>query len=102
MSAQPVQRGAGGKYVVYVDDNFHFMDEEERYKHGEFDTPEEAIQACKRIVDEFLVENRKPGTTAGKRIELYKMFGEDPWCAGITFSAWGYAEQRCHELCDNQ
>ena len=23
-------------YVVYVDDNFHYMDEDERYKLGEF------------------------------------------------------------------
>ena len=26
-----------------VDDNYHYMDEDERYKNGEYDTPEEAI-----------------------------------------------------------
>lgn len=35
------------KYEVYVDDNFHFMDESERYKLGAFETCEEAIAACK-------------------------------------------------------
>ena len=30
------------KYHVYVDDNFHNGDEEERYRLGEFDTREDA------------------------------------------------------------
>ena len=90
------------RYVVYVDDNFHFMDEEERYKLGEFDTEEEALQACRRIVDEFLIANHKPGMTAEEFIDMYKTFGEDPWCAEIAFSAWAYAERRCHELCDKR
>ena len=24
------------KYTLYIDDNFHYMDEDERYKAGEF------------------------------------------------------------------
>ncbi len=83
-----------------MDDNFHYMDEEERYKLGEFDTPEAAIQACKRVVDDFLLANFKPGRTAEELNELYRTFGEDPWCPQVTFSAWGYAEQYCHVLCD--
>ena len=27
------------KYKVWIDDNFHFMDEDERVFHGEFETP---------------------------------------------------------------
>ena len=30
-------------YVVMVDDNFHYMDEGERYKHGEFADADVAI-----------------------------------------------------------
>jgi hypothetical protein len=47
-------------YRVMVDDNFHYMDEDERFEHGSFPTAEEAIAACKRIVDEILrsISNR--------------------------------------------
>jgi hypothetical protein len=48
-----------GKYVVYVDDNFHYMDESERYKLGEFDTEEEAIHAANKLVDDFLKTHLK-------------------------------------------
>jgi len=41
-------------YQVFVDDNYHYMDEGERYKHGDFATFEEALTACKVIVDEYL------------------------------------------------
>ncbi len=92
MSTPSPAQSPGGRYIVYVDDNFHYMDEEERYKLGEFDTPEAAIQACRRIVDDFLLANYRPGQTAEKLNELYRTFGEDPWCPLVTSSAWGYAE----------
>ena len=87
------------RYIVYVDDNFHFLDEEERYKLGEYDSEEEAIEAARRIIDEFLIANYKPGMTTEELIDLYKTFGEEPWCSQCAFSAWRYAEQRCKELC---
>ena len=33
-------------YAVLVDDNFHYMEEDERRLHGSFATIEEAISAC--------------------------------------------------------
>ena len=39
------------RYKVLVDDNFHFMDESERYEAGVFSTVEEAIAKYKRIID---------------------------------------------------
>jgi hypothetical protein len=55
------------RYKVIVDDNFHYMDESERYEHGVFATAEEAIAACKRIVDEDLgnIHSHNPGVAAG-------------------------------------
>ena len=41
-------------YAVFVDDNFHYMNEDERYKDGNYATLEEAISKCQRIVDDFL------------------------------------------------
>jgi len=52
------------KYKVLVDDNFHYMDEDERYELGEFDTSEDAIAPCKKIVDECLRGSHKPGITS--------------------------------------
>jgi hypothetical protein len=49
------------KYRVLVDDNYHYMDESERYELGEFDTLEEAVAACKKVVDAFLKDAYRPG-----------------------------------------
>lgn len=91
------------RYTVFVDDNFHYMDKDERYKLGEFDSADEAVAAAKKIVDEFLESNHKPGQSAEELLAAYKSFGEDPWIsggdAGRKFSAWDYAEQRCQEMC---
>src|SRR5262245_5375139 len=87
------------KYAVFVDDNFHYMDESERYRLGEFDDCSTAIAACKQIVDEFLLSNR------GKVEDLlvtYIMFGEDPFILtddpNCKFSARDYARERVREL----
>jgi hypothetical protein len=93
----------GQKYTVYVDDNFHYMDEEERYTAGYYDTCEAATEKCKSIVDEFLLDQYKEGTLAPQLLEAYTAFGEDPWISGpepdCKFSAWTYAERRCQEIC---
>ena len=90
-------------YRVLVDDNFHYMDEEERYTLGEFASYEEAEEACRRIVDEFLLDAYKPGMEAGALYSVYTMFGDDPFISTAararTFSAWDYARMRCEEIC---
>jgi hypothetical protein len=91
-------------YTVYVDDNFHYMDESRRYKLGDFDDCQSAVAACKRIVDDFLARcdaNR----TAEELFTQYTSFGEDAWIgsddAACSFSAWQYAKERCGELARN-
>lgn len=91
-------------YVVMVDDNYHFMDQDQRYRHGEFDDPDIATEHCRRIVDEYLASAIKPGMEAAELWESYKMFGEDPFIVSkgvppVSFSAWAYAEERCAALC---
>ncbi|HEX8247626.1 MAG TPA: hypothetical protein VF599_05625 [Pyrinomonadaceae bacterium] len=90
-------------YQVFVDDNFHYMDEDERYKHGDFATFEEALTACKAIVDECLRESYEEGMTAGQLYTVYTGFGEDPFIVGesvpFRFSAWDYAQERCSQIC---
>jgi hypothetical protein len=89
-------------YKVIVDDNFHFMDEQERTTHGEFETLSAAIEACRQIVDDCLASAYKAGMSAEDLYSKYESFGEDPWISGadgVPFSAWDYARQRCSEVC---
>jgi hypothetical protein len=100
--------GAGKKgvalmtYRVFVDDNYHYMDKDKRYTHGEFKTLEAAVEAAKRIVDDGLLNDYEPGMSASNLYSRYKMFGDDPWVSGPEdshFSAWTYAQARCEIIC---
>jgi len=94
-------------YTVYVDDNYNYMDESARYTLGEFKTYQAAVAAAKKLVDAFLLEHYKPGTTAEELYSGFRGYGEDPFIMGEEpeleserFSAWAYAEQRCKEICN--
>jgi hypothetical protein len=95
---------SAGKYKVVIADNFHYMDESENVTHGHFDTLEEAIAACKLIVEESLWHHHKPGIRAEDLYGSYTSFGDDPYIvsseiSGVAFSAWDYAKQRAQEIC---
>ncbi len=95
-------------FEVLVDDNAHYMDESERRKQGEYDSYEEALAIAKSIVDEFLLQSRDQYTKASELIQLYGIYGEDPYIVpdptrgpdgvGESFSARDYARQRCEQL----
>jgi len=89
------------RVTVYVDDNFHYMNEDERYVLGEFETEEEALAVCKKIVDDYLLAAFKPGLTAKELYASYVGFGEDPWFSGShpAYSSWEYAKRRSAEIC---
>jgi hypothetical protein len=89
------------RYKVLVDDNFDYMDQDKRYEHGVFPTAEEAIAACKRIVDSNLNDFMEPGMTASELYAAYTGSGDDPFivCVNtddepVRFSAWDYAQER--------
>lgn len=91
-------------YRVMVDDNFHHMDEDERYELGTFRTSDAALEAARRVVDEFLLSAYVPGRTADQLFAIYVAYGEDPFILSegvekVSFSAWGYARERCAEMC---
>ena len=94
-------------YTVMVDDNFHYMDEDERWQYGVFATAEEALAACRKIVDESLAHLHKPGMTAEELYQQYVLFGDDPFIVGpdvkgVLFSAWTYARERATAICGHQ
>lgn len=89
-------------YTVFVDDNYHYMDESERYQQGVYETVAGAVAACKMIVDDFLRSAHKPGMTSDQLIKQYVMFGEDPWISPKPeggFSARDYARAQCIAHC---
>lgn len=93
------------KFHLRVYDNFHYMEEDEAYNTGQFETYAEALAAAKAIVDRFLDEQWKKGITAVELDLAYTSFGEDPVIVpnepgeGESFSAWKYAEGRVEEVC---
>jgi hypothetical protein len=93
-------------YRVLINDNAHYMDESERADHGVvFADADEAVAACKEIVDDELNTMWKPGTTAAALYRLYVSFGPDPFVVAVNpkdpsveFSAWTYAKKRCKDF----
>jgi hypothetical protein len=89
-------------YTVRVDDNFHYMDKDYRYTHGEYATVEDALKEAKAIVDGFLSAAYIPGMRPDDLYQSYTTFGDDPFIIGpedAKFSAWNYAQRRCEEIC---
>lgn len=92
-------------FELFVDDNYHYMDEESRYRAGTFPSYDEALAKAKAIVDEFLEDSHQPGMTSKELFEGYIGFGEDPFIVPAgepDFSAWEYARERCRELCRDE
>jgi hypothetical protein len=93
-------------YTVMVDDNFHYMDPDERWEYGTYATREEALAMCRQLVDRSLLEQYKPRMAAAELYELYVFFGDDPFIVGmegsdekVPFSARDYARERVEVLC---
>jgi hypothetical protein len=94
------------EYQVLVDDNYHYMDPDERYTYGIYETPEEALAVCRQIVDQCLREGYEPGMSADALYSHYTSFGDDPFIVvpggggeDVKFSAWDYAKERCRVIC---
>lgn len=89
------------KYIVMVGDNFHFNNDDGEYNHGAYDTPEEAISACKMIIERSIkIEN---GATPNALYKHYRGFGESPYIiGGVAFSVQNYARAYCQKLFDEK
>jgi hypothetical protein len=89
-----------------VDDNFHYQDLSARWEEGVYETVDEALAACRGLVDNSLKEEYRPGISAEALYDRYTSFGSDPFIRVVdgvddraTFSAWGYAKERCQNIC---
>jgi hypothetical protein len=99
-----------GNFDLFVDDNYHFSDEDERYKAGSYDSYAEAVVAAQEIIDAWLIKSHRPEMTSLELYKGYTTYGEDPFIVEdniektqgeVRFSAWEYAQKRCDELCRN-
>ncbi len=100
------QRAPKPRYKVMVDDNFHYMDPDERREHGVYKTAKKAIAVCRGIVDRSLEQGYRPDISAKALYDGYVSFGEDPFIVVLDgtddnakFSAWSYAKERCRVIC---
>jgi hypothetical protein len=93
------------QYKVMVDDNFHYMEEDERWEFGTFATAPDALAVCRNLVDGSLTDCHKRGMTASDLYDRYLSFGDEPFvvaAAGappVDFSARAYAQDRAAALC---
>ena len=90
-------------YKVLVNDNTHYMDEDQQRVVGEFANCQDAVVVCQQVVDRFLRKHYRTGMPAEQLLRSYKGWGEDAWILttdkDCKFSAWTYAERRCMEIC---
>jgi hypothetical protein len=92
-------------YRVIVDDNYHYMDKDERSVLGEYATYAEALAASRKLVEDFFADSES-GTTHAEAYEAYTMMGDDPWIEAFggapapktRFSAWGHAKEHSKQL----
>lgn len=91
------------EFSVFIDDNFHYMDESERVLHSTFTSYQTAVEAMKVIIDRSLLDLYKPGMAAEELYSLFTGFGEEPFITPLDgnsmFSARTYARTRCDEIC---
>ena len=94
------------QYKVFIDDNYHYMDESERYAAGSYDSLEEAVTKCKELTIKSLRDLYEKGITPEKLKAQWSMFGEDPYVfggdGGVPFSARKFVStELCKEIIDS-
>ena len=95
------------KYEVHIDDNFHYMDESERYSVGSYRSLDKAIEKCRKMTIRSLKDLYEKGITPEKLHAQWLMFGEDPFIVGgegaVPFSARTFVTtELCREIIDSR
>lgn len=88
--------------MVWAYDNFHLSGEAEKYEVGRFASCEEALEACRKTVDEFLEAAYQEGMSADELRGEYEARGPDPYIeprrTECVFEARRYASLRAAAL----
>ncbi len=74
---------------------------------GVFPERREAIEAARRIIDDWMVKNYKPGMDTASLYSLYfqlgevpSVFGDQGYSIGTAFDYVQYARDRAKQLCE--
>ena len=94
------------KYKVFVDDNYHYMDESERYVADSYSSLEDAVERCKELTIKSLEDLYEDGITPENLSAQWAMFGEDLYIVGaggsVPFSARKFiTTELCKEIIDS-
>lgn len=91
-----------GHFVVYVDENSGYMENELPRIHGSFSTYEEACRECRFIVEESVREFFDYDNTEQGIFDLYVLYGLtpgfDPRDCGERFNSFEYARSYIKKL----
>lgn len=91
------------QYRVYTEDNGRYHLPGVRRLHGIFHSGEEAEQACRALIDNYLLRSYSDSITARELFQQYALFGNDAFIVAsrsdVNFSARQYARTRCHQIC---
>lgn len=92
-------------YYLLIYDNFHYGDEDDFDRSGEFQTLEEAVEEAKKIVKNGILHLWQTGTNVENLMSAWWDFGTDVSVRstesnhkGVLFSARDYAEKFINEM----
>ena len=93
-------------FEVFIDENWDYLDKDNRYSIGRYSSYDEALGVAKSIVDGCLSKYIDQGKSADEALLNWSLHGEDPVIrpqppGGIEhFSARNYARQRAADIID--
>lgn len=97
-----MQIGVTKKYVVEVYSDRGSLDNKPWQILGEFGELEDAIDACKSVIDDFLMRSRLQQSGAESLINHFLNYGDVPCINGIEnlskFDIFEYLNFRCNEI----
>lgn len=80
-------------FTVFVDDNFHYMDQEHRYRHGAFATWDKAVAACQKLIDAELRDFLEQGIEPEALSATWALYGSDPFIVATDDGTAGPARR---------
>jgi hypothetical protein len=93
-------------YQVNAAENSRYREESERRVVGVYEGVEEALSACRYVIDRSLRDLHEGEMQAAQLFLLWAVMGEDAWLVPLTegepepaFSGQDYARMRSEDIC---
>lgn len=89
-------------FKVLIFDNFHFTDEDGQYSGGTFETLEEALAKCRRVLEADLAHLYQEGMTAEDLFDAWMSFGDSACVLGADFKPSDHVKMVAAELFESR